>query len=160
MDKFGAETEDIIGGISAHQESAARGGAGYPAWLQVSGTFTDVILVPIRMIALLFSPLIPFLVRSPAHLVGVFDALFYLFLAWNIYKYRHLFLQQNRTAKLLLFVLLAMVLVYSLGTSNFGTAIRHRGKIAPILITLFFSGKVLRKMQKEDEENRPYYPDR
>lgn len=148
LEKVDQESEDLYADITAIQISGTRGGAMYPDWMQLQGGATDIIKAPVRMVAFLFAPLLPPMARSGGHLLGVFDGLLYLLLAIGIYKLRKEFLMPNKTALAILFVLLGLVFVYSMGVSNFGTGIRHRGKIAPLLLILYFHPKIYKEMLK------------
>jgi hypothetical protein len=59
----------------------------------------------------------------------------YLFLFWTLYRNWNA-IKRNRPVIVLLVIALALFFVYALGVSNFGTAIRHRAKMAPILLIL------------------------
>ena len=87
------------------------------------------------------------MVRSPAHLLGVVDAALYLFLFWSLYRNGGA-IKQNRAVVILLVVVPALFLVYALGVSNFGTAIRHRAKMAPILLILAAGLRYLRRRRE------------
>ena len=135
MDKFGGSLDQAVDTFEKKEMRNPTGGAAYPAWLRVSGGLSDVWKVPFRLIALLYSPLVPFMVRSPGHLLGAVDAGLYLYLCRNIYK-NWSSVKLNRSALVLLIVMLALYLLFSLGVSNFGTAIRHRAKMSPLLLII------------------------
>ncbi len=46
------------------------------------------------------------------------------------------FVLKNASAKILIFMLVVYVLVFSLGIGNSGTAMRHRAKMLPIIVVL------------------------
>lgn len=148
LEKVDQETEDLYADVTSIQISGTRGGAMYPEWMQLQGGASDLVKVPFRFAAFLFAPLIPPMVRSGGHLLGVFDGLLYLLLAIGIYRLRKEFLIPNKTAMVILFVLMGLVFVYSMGVSNFGTGIRHRGKVAPLLLILYFHPKIYKEMLK------------
>ena len=112
----------------------ATGTAAFPEWMRIRSA-GDMIKVPVRLIAFLFSPLIPFLVKSLYHLLGVVDAIFYLVIFLRFFKMRA-FLNEKKHAYSSFIVGIVLSLAFALGVSNFGTAIRHRAKIAPIFIAL------------------------
>lgn len=89
---------------------------------------------PIRMIYFLFSPF-PWMMGSIWDLVGIFDALLYLFIFWGIYKSYPL-IKQDPAKLSVLFMLIGMILAFAWGVTNFGTAMRHRAKIVSIAICL------------------------
>src|SRR5690606_16615232 len=119
-------------------------GANYPNWLILKGGVTDILLIPIRFIAFLFAPLIPFLVKASTHLIGLIDAGAYLYIAYNIYKSRKYHFQNN-LAKMILVVTFTMCLAFSFGASNFGTNIRHRAKVLPVLLMAPLFSKIEQK---------------
>ena len=87
--------------VRATRASWYVGGAAYPEWMRVRGGLSDAWKIPIRFVALLFSPIVPFMVRSPGHLLGVVDAALYLFLFWSLYRNWGT-IKQNRAGVILL----------------------------------------------------------
>lgn len=133
LDKFGGSFESAFermqGGVEGRDS-----GAVYPSWMFYNGSIIEIWKVPIRMIAILLAPLLPFMVKSPRHLIGVFDACFYFFLIYRIYKNSsrlNLFIY-----KFVMVFLLIFSLTFSFSGSNFGTNIRHRAKLLPIIAVL------------------------
>ena len=82
---------------------------------------------------------------------GVVDAAIYLFLFWNLYRNWRT-IKKNRAAVVLLAMVLTLFLVYALGVSNFGTAIRHRAKMAPILLLLTAGLPYLRRRRRRERK--------
>ena len=119
------------GGIGLNES----GGSNYPDWMNLKGTPVDFLIIPIRFIAFLFAPFIPFLVRSFNHLIGVVDGLFYFILCYYLFKNRKIIVK-NEMSKAVSIVLLTSAFALSFGASNFGTNIRHRTKILPILLMI------------------------
>lgn len=135
LGKFGGSLDEALEQFEQQEQSGTLGGAAYPEWMRVRGGLSDAWKIPVRFVTFLFSPLIPFMVRSGGHLLGVVDAALYLYLFWLLYRHWGA-IRRNRPVVVLLVVLLALCLVYALGVSNFGTAIRHRAKMSPILLIL------------------------
>lgn len=135
LGKFGGSLDSTLEQFERQEQAGTAGGAAFPEWMRIRGGAADAWKIPIRYIAFLFSPLIPFMVRSPHHLLGVIDGALYLYLIWQIYRNWGA-IKHNRAVVVLLVVLLVLNLVYALGVSNFGTAIRHRAKMSPILLLL------------------------
>ncbi|MFN3639957.1 MAG: hypothetical protein ACK4UK_03485 [Flavobacterium sp.] len=153
LEKVDQETEDLFADVTAIQISGTRGGAMYPSWMQLQGGASDIVKLPFRFAAFLFAPLLPPMARSGGHILGVFDGLLYLLLAIGIYKLRKQSIFSNKTAIVVLFVLIGLVFVYSMGVSNFGTGIRHRGKIAPLLLILYFHPKIYKELLRNQWAN-------
>lgn len=149
LDKFGGSFENAVdvamdGGVGINEQA----GSNYASWLQLKGGVTDLLLLPIRMIAFLFAPLIPYFVRSGSHLIGLIDALIYLIIFYNIFKNRKIHFNNNYS-KAFLTIILVVVLAFSFGASNFGTNIRHRAKVLPIILLVPFIKKREAKYIKE-----------
>lgn len=136
LSKFGGSIESATETFEQTQNFKSRGNSAFPQWMSISGGLSDAWKVPIRFIAFLFAPLLPFIVRSPGHIIGLLDALIYLFFFYRMYKNRY-FLKSNTTTSAILIITLVLSLVFSMGVTNVGTGIRHRAKIAPLLILLF-----------------------
>lgn len=111
------------------------GGAAYPNYLNVTATIDLIWAIPLRLFYFLFSPF-PWDVKSFSHLFGLFDALFYIYILTSLYINRDFFLKR-RILSYILFILFAFVFVFSIGTGNFGTAVRHRAKFLPLFVVLF-----------------------
>jgi len=75
------------------------------------------------------------MVRSLEHIIGVFDSSVYLALAFNAFRRRRT-IRASSAGRCVFWSFLVLALVYAIGTSNFGTAIRHRVKVLPLLIIL------------------------
>lgn len=114
--------------------SAARDGARYPDFVIGTTTTELVVKAPLRVAYFLFSPF-PWDIRSPSHLIGLVDGLIYLFLAFMLFLNRES-ISVNKAAGWVFLIVLSVVIVFAFGVGNFGTAIRHRGKILIALIAL------------------------
>ena len=110
------------------------GETAFPDWLLPSGFIDILIKAPIRVCYFLFSPFI-WNISHPIHLFGVIDGFIYLILFLLILRGHKLF-SKNRSALILIYLLVIYILIYSYGSGNSGTAIRHRAKLFPIIIVL------------------------
>lgn len=135
LNKFGGSLDTALEQFEQQELADTKGGAAFPEWMRVRGGLTDSWKLPIRYAAFLFSPMLPFMVRSLHHLLGVVDAVLYGYLLCNVYRNRNV-IKKNRPAIVLLIVFVTLCIVYALGVSNFGTAIRHRAKMSPILLLI------------------------
>jgi len=89
---------------------------------------------PIRIIFFLFTPFI-WQVRTSLDLFGFLDAISYIIMSmFIISNFKKIF--KDRSALLISLFLLGCLIVFSLTTSNYGTALRHRAKFAPLMIVL------------------------
>lgn len=133
--KIGGSFDKSMEMLKTREQYETKGGSRYPSWTRLTGGSSDLLKVPVRYITFFFAPLMPWLVRSVWHSIGLIDAFLYLFMFYYVFKYRRIY-KYNDTAKAILFMFLFTALVFSLGGTNVGTAIRHRAKLAPMLILL------------------------
>lgn len=129
-DRFVEQAADA-GGRRLHGEAA------YPAFLDMeTGGDLATTLLP-RVVYLLYSPF-PWDISGMNHLLGFVDAAFYLVITYAIYVNWPV-LRRKKVLALLL-ILVPLILAFAIGTSNFGTGIRHRAKLFSLL--LIFSGGI------------------
>lgn len=140
IDKFGALGELIkVDRLVqyAHERQNLDGhlaGSRYPDWIIPENGFDLIWCLPLKTLYLLFSPL-PWDVRTPSHLIGVFDGLLYLILIAAVVRGSRE-ISRNPSALTITLVIVPFLVAYGFGTSNFGTAIRHRTKVLAIFIAL------------------------
>lgn len=128
LEKLGLLSE----GLGKHQEIAARDRAAYLENVVVQTPADLLWVTPIRVVYFLFAPF-PWMVRALVDVIGLIDALLYLWLAYLIMLRWKLIFKNNKL--LLITTLLGLIIAaFALGTSNYGTAIRHRAKVAPLII--------------------------
>jgi 4-amino-4-deoxy-L-arabinose transferase-like glycosyltransferase len=131
-----SDVEVLLGKMvrSSRSSGGAEDGAAYPAWTVPNSPIELVYKAPIRATYFAFSPF-PWDVRQSRHLIGVFDGLLYLALAFLMCRNRKA-IWADPAARTVLFILLGYLLVFGLAIGNFGTGIRHRAKIVVMLIAL------------------------
>ena len=161
VDKLGRLTDifDLQRWVSYSQAKYYADGhasnAVYPGWTAPETVGDLVWAIPVKIIYLLFSPF-PWDMRTPAHLIGVIDGLLYLGLIIIITRnIKTIWL--NPAARTVLLVILPFIFAYAIGTSNFGTSIRHRAKFVGVLIMLssfWFARLVIRRKPIDSEENK------
>lgn len=120
--------------IGAKFDRNSLGGSGYPSFVTRGDPITQPWLIPARMAYFLFSPF-PWDVRSPVHIVGLFVGVLYLWLfvrGWRAFR-KGTF---NGRQTVLVWVFLLLTFVFAVGTTNSGTAIRHKTKFFPLLVIL------------------------
>lgn len=133
MSKFGGSFEGALESLEDGVTVDEDAGSNYPEWLRSKEGVSDILLFPIQVVAFFFAPLIPFMVRTVFHLIGILDALFFLYLFWMIFKNRFA-IKQCRISKILFVIILFLAIPFSLGVPNFGTNIRHRAKVLPVIL--------------------------
>jgi len=109
------------------------GSAQYPDYLNFTAG-DAVVKIPIRVMYFLFSPT-PFDIKSFKDAFGLFDALIYLVFMALLFKNRKLILSRPEL-RVVLYIFFILVISFTMGTANYGTGIRHRAKIAALLIIL------------------------
>jgi hypothetical protein len=117
-----------------YQANIEDAGARYPSRLVPSHEFELLWVVPVKSVYFLFSPF-PWDLSNPKHFIGLVDAFFYLAMAILLWRNRRS-IWVDPGGKALLLMSLAMVIVFGVGTGNFGTALRHRAKFVAALIVL------------------------
>ena len=110
------------------------GGSAYLQWMAGFPFELALLLSPIRMFYLLFSP-IPLDWRGMLDIVVfLVDSSVYLVFVWIIFRRMKI---ASKLRKYLIIGFLSMTLLFSMGTSNSGTAIRHRAKFYPLLVLTY-----------------------
>ena len=112
----------------------ARGGSSYYGGTTTESWGQAVRQLPGRVTLFMVSPL-PWTVRSANQVAGLVDGLLWGVALILLVKYRK-WIWRDPRARMLLFFLALAVTTYALGTTNAGTALRHRTKFAPALIPL------------------------
>lgn len=115
---------------------AARSRAAYLVGMVPHSLGEIILQTPLRVLYFLLAPF-PWMISTPSDLFGAVDAFLYLLLGIGILRTLWLVKKQNRAVVwLLTLVLIVTIIVFSWGTSNYGTAIRHRQKVSWLLITI------------------------
>lgn len=112
----------------------SNSGSQFPSWTIPENMAEIIYLTPIRIIYFLYAPF-PWDIKRPAHLMGLFDVIFYLYLSICILRNRKILFENPKT-RFLIIILALYVTIYSFGVGNFGTSIRHRVKFIEILIAI------------------------
>lgn len=116
--------------------------------LKITNLTDMIIFLPIKMVYLLYSPM-PWDIRNLNDIIAfLLDSIIYMYLSVGVLKKIRGLDFKNEKNKLfvcLLVGLLSAVSVFALGTSNAGTALRHRFKILPLMIILANYPTVLRR---------------
>ena len=136
-DVFLAKFRNIKGIDDLYRElSTGRGGSQYLKDIRVDSPLDLIIYLPIKMLFFLISPF-------PTDWRGLEDILAFI-LDSMLYVYMISYAVKNFrwTDKKPIFLgltlsLLAFVLIFAIGVSNAGTAMRHRNKILPLLLVYY-----------------------
>ena len=110
------------------------GNAVYPSWTQPQVVADLLWATPLKFAYLLFAPF-PWDVRALRHLIGLADGLMYMTLSLicvRLWKP----IWQNPQARVILIVVVPLIVAFAIGTSNFGTGLRHRAKAFAVLALL------------------------
>jgi len=99
---------------------AARGSAAYLVGFTPNSILDIIIQSPVRIVYFLLAPF-PWMISKPGQLLGLLDAFLYLVLVFYSIRGLKYLKKYNNPAW---------------GTSNFGTAIRHRQKIVGLIIAV------------------------
>lgn len=121
--------EDPTSAIEEQSDRANKGGSAFPTII------TDQFwLFPVRVIYFLFSPF-PWDIRSISHIQGFIATAVYSYIAVSIYKSRRSF-RGRKDIAIVFAITITMILVFTAGTGNIGTSIRHRTKFLYPLLAL------------------------
>jgi len=112
----------------------ATGDASYPAWLIADSFLQFLFLLIPKMLYFLFSPF-PWDISEFKHVVGMFDGVVFILLFISIYGHRQ-YIKSCPPALILMLFVIFLSLIFSIAVGNFGTGIRHRSKILPIIIVI------------------------
>ncbi|WP_033845250.1 hypothetical protein, partial [Geobacillus thermoleovorans] len=134
LEKLGKIMNDGLEGLSDQQEIAARSRAAYLSNLTIQSPVDFVWMTPIRVLYFLFAPF-PWMITNLVDVIGFVDSLMIMWLFYGIYKNKES-IYKNKSALIILLFLIGGIIVFAIGTSNYGTAIRHRAKLVPLMAIL------------------------
>lgn len=134
------------GGLSIEKlnwisEGSAQGRASYLEGATSSNFLLFMLLIPVRVVFFLCAPFF-WMITLPVDILASLDGIAYLYVSIivvgnmvAILRKRHKEPYQKYLLCLAL-VLLCMVVGFSIGTSNYGAALRHRAKLICLFVTL------------------------
>lgn len=111
-----------------------KGEASYNEWAKINSPIEMIYKVPARTLYFLFSPF-SWQVKKTSHLFGVLDGFLYIILISLIFLNRKA-IWKDPALRIILIILTCYIIMFSLGVSNFGSAVRHRTKFLVELILL------------------------
>jgi hypothetical protein len=120
--------------VAAQEVRTADDRAAYLKSVQIRSPIDVSWQLPLRIVYFLFAPF-PWMATQASDLVGVLDGLLYLGLLTVMLRGRHQLFRDPENRALVLMLACGVVL-FAVGTSNYGTAIRHRAKLLPLIVVL------------------------
>jgi len=125
--KFGTFQEAAdLSRLSEHTGNVTIGDASFPKWTKINSNIEFIYKTPVRALYFIFSPF-PWEIKKVSHLIGFFDSLSYMFMAYLIFYNREVILE-DPALYIILSILICYFFVFGIGVGNFGTAFRHRSK--------------------------------
>lgn len=135
LQKIGGSVENIsLEKIAKAQQVRARDRAAYLEDMLISNPLDLVWQTPWRVIYFLYTPFV-WMIHTSADLAAQLDVLLYIGLTISLYRSRR-YIIADPAARAVLLMLLALIIIFALSTSNYGTALRHRAKFVPIAMSL------------------------
>ena len=128
LNKFDVEN------LMLYTQHTHYGNALYPSFLVVHSIKDLILLFPFRVIYFLYSPFF-WDISSLKHILGIFDSLLYMYLSYLFFT-RYDYIKSNKKLKIILFIFVVGVVVYSFGVGNFANAMRHRVKLLTLLVII------------------------
>ena len=110
------------------------GDAAYPSWLIAETPMQFLLLLVPKLFYYLFSPFL-WDISKFSHILGMLDGVVFIMLFLSIYSHRKYITSNPQAFTLLVFVIF-LSLVFTIAVGNFGTGLRHRSKILPIVIII------------------------
>lgn len=122
-------------GEYAETKSSGEGGdSDYLTWLDLSSPSKLLLYLPLKMFYFLFSPIIIDWRGVNDVAAFVLDSSVYIVISWVILTRKVAVSQYRLLKRFLLLSIIITIILFSFGTSNTGTAIRHRAKICSFLL--------------------------
>jgi 4-amino-4-deoxy-L-arabinose transferase-like glycosyltransferase len=150
LEKLYLENSGIdIDKINWIQNSSATGRAAYLENMQINDLPSLLIFLPVKILFFLYAPFI-WMVRTSVDLLGLIDGILYLIISLAILK-SYIFNRKKESKErkylcFLLIIIFLMIIMFSIGTSNYGTALRHRAKL--IIPLTILSGLYIEKRER------------
>ena len=123
--------------LGDRQDGISLGRAVYLSDLRANSPAELVWQSPIRLTYFLFAPF-PWMVAEVSDIFGLVDSALFFYLVARVVR-RRKGLPDRPATVLALGVFAAMAVVVALGVSNYGTALRHRNKMLPLLLAASLS---------------------
>lgn len=149
LGKFQSFDPDSPEAFLRYANKAGVGNSGYLTWLPpISNPIVGLLVAPLRMFYFLFAPL-PTEWHRVSDIIGfAIDGSIYMWMCWFIMK-SHATEENFYLKRFLIATFLSAAFIFSYGTSNAGTAFRHRTKLMPT-IAMAYAISHIRTNEKED----------
>lgn len=137
LGSIGAVDERITG-LEQTLEQRVRvkelGGSDYPAAIRAESIVAAPWVLPGRIVYLLYSPF-PWDIRAPSHLLGLIPSALFFYVTFSAWKGRREIVRRPELL-LILMIVIMLTIIFAVGTSNIGTAMRHKAKFVHALVLL------------------------
>jgi hypothetical protein len=134
LDKVATVMDSGVAEIGQAQSLKARERAAYLEDMVIDEPSDLAWQTPIRVVYFLAMPF-PWLISGFTDVIGFLDSVFYLALLGLVWRSRR-YLASTEAGRLLTLFLACGIAMFALGTSNYGTAMRHRAKFLALLTIL------------------------
>ena len=149
--------ENLLETANWISNASAEGRAAYLVGAQSSNPLMFVMLLPVRMAFFLYAPFV-WMIRTGLDVLGCFDGLLYLWTTISCVSHarsilgRQMLSVQDKFVFCLAVILVGLIMMFSVGTSNYGTALRHRAKL--IMLISLVAGPCMLKRAMPGEGSR------
>lgn len=137
--------------VALQDGSTASGRAAYMTEASPTGITESIASLPVRLVHFMYAPF-PWMVRGVLDVVGFLDAISYVALTWYILKARKRRMFNDPNKQFFSAMTIALVVTisgFAIGTSNYGTALRHRAKfVLPMVVLAGASLKTHERIRK------------
>lgn len=132
LKKFSKFEVEGIDALRQQQQAGAEGRTQYLQDMPVESAWDALWQTPIRVVYFLFAPF-PWMATKAVDGIAILDSVFYFLCMGALVRGRRI-VWKNESALFVLAGLGAAVVVFAVGVTNAGTAMRHRAKLLPILV--------------------------
>ena len=147
MSKFAVED---FGEYAETKRSGEGGESDYLKWLDLSSPSKMLLFLPLKVVYFLYSPIVTDWRGLNDIAAFVLDSSVYIVISWIILT-RKVEVQRYRLLKRYLMIsLIATTVMFSFGSSNAGTAIRHRAKICSLFLVIYSISSYKKTKDKEE----------
>lgn len=124
--------------LETEELTKTRGGSQYLTGIEIETPSQILAYSPLKMIYFTLSPL-PTDFRGAGDIISfILDSSFYLFtIYYSFLHYKYTKRKNKNLLIILIFSLITLIFLFSIGTSNAGTAMRHRNKFLSLFIVIY-----------------------